>query len=235
MENNTTSTEFSERTRRWERRNNIINTLREEKKTEIPISSSSQNRIRVEPRRINFMRREASNPEFFSFFQNSNSVPSLFPQLMPMRQTQPISPLFLSTAALLSQLSTFHSQENLDLEEDINSEGGNDYEELLHLEDIMGNVKPKNTPASPRLINRLPTYVFTEEIKNKKTKIENALTSCSICLSDFEIEQKIRILPCFHEFCQECIDNWLSTNEKCPICTHPVSEVEEEEEEVIQL
>ncbi|RUP50721.1 hypothetical protein BC936DRAFT_137956 [Jimgerdemannia flammicorona] len=44
--------------------------------------------------------------------------------------------------------------------------------------------------------------------------------SCAICLDDFiEGESTVRVLPCGHGFCVECIDPWLSTKTaQCPIC-----------------
>ena len=43
--------------------------------------------------------------------------------------------------------------------------------------------------------------------------------SCSICLADFEVKEKIVILPCEHRFCSNgCIENWLKISSRCPNC-----------------
>lgn len=42
--------------------------------------------------------------------------------------------------------------------------------------------------------------------------------TCSICLSNFEEGEKIKILCCNHIFHSECIDSWLVFNRKCPLC-----------------
>jgi len=41
---------------------------------------------------------------------------------------------------------------------------------------------------------------------------------CTICLSEFEVEEDVRRLPCMHLFHVECVDQWLSQNKRCPIC-----------------
>ncbi|XP_050397205.2 uncharacterized protein LOC126815552 [Patella vulgata] len=41
---------------------------------------------------------------------------------------------------------------------------------------------------------------------------------CTICLSEFEDGEDVRRLPCMHLFHIECVDQWLCTNKKCPIC-----------------
>jgi len=41
---------------------------------------------------------------------------------------------------------------------------------------------------------------------------------CTICLSEFEVDEDVRRLPCFHLFHVECVDQWLGQNKRCPIC-----------------
>ncbi|KAM5147144.1 E3 ubiquitin-protein ligase RNF6 isoform 1-T2 [Callospermophilus lateralis] len=45
---------------------------------------------------------------------------------------------------------------------------------------------------------------------------------CSVCISDYVTGNKLRQLPCMHEFHIHCIDRWLSENCTCPICRQPV-------------
>ena len=42
--------------------------------------------------------------------------------------------------------------------------------------------------------------------------------SCSICLELFQPSETIRILPCFHQFHQDCVDKWLFQKAECPVC-----------------
>ncbi|XP_006831989.1 PREDICTED: E3 ubiquitin-protein ligase RNF6 [Chrysochloris asiatica] len=45
---------------------------------------------------------------------------------------------------------------------------------------------------------------------------------CSVCISEYRAGNKLRQLPCRHEFHIHCIDRWLSENCTCPICRQPV-------------
>ncbi|XP_051132380.1 uncharacterized protein LOC127252309 isoform X2 [Andrographis paniculata] len=49
---------------------------------------------------------------------------------------------------------------------------------------------------------------------------------CYICLSDYEEGDKLRVLPCNHDYHMLCIDKWLKeVNRVCPVCRHNVCEV----------
>lgn len=43
-------------------------------------------------------------------------------------------------------------------------------------------------------------------------------TKCPICLEDFEAGEKFRKIKCKHTFCDECLEDWLDENKKCPVC-----------------
>ncbi|XP_018818052.2 RING-H2 finger protein ATL52-like [Juglans regia] len=48
-------------------------------------------------------------------------------------------------------------------------------------------------------------------------------TECSICLSEFEEDESLRLLPkCSHAFHLPCIDSWLRSHKNCPLCRAPV-------------
>ncbi|XP_077014998.1 E3 ubiquitin-protein ligase RNF6 [Tamandua tetradactyla] len=68
-----------------------------------------------------------------------------------------------------------------------------------------------------------------EQIDNLSTRnyehssIDGELNKiCSVCISDYVTGNKLRQLPCMHEFHIHCIDRWLSENCTCPICRQPV-------------
>ncbi|NXA08118.1 RNF6 ligase, partial [Sapayoa aenigma] len=46
--------------------------------------------------------------------------------------------------------------------------------------------------------------------------------TCSVCINEYATGNKLRQLPCMHEFHIHCIDRWLSENSTCPICRQPV-------------
>ncbi|NXL86414.1 RNF6 ligase, partial [Alectura lathami] len=51
---------------------------------------------------------------------------------------------------------------------------------------------------------------------------EELSKTCSVCINEYVTGNKLRQLPCMHEFHIHCIDRWLSENSTCPICRQPV-------------
>ncbi|XP_038884462.1 RING-H2 finger protein ATL54-like [Benincasa hispida] len=44
-------------------------------------------------------------------------------------------------------------------------------------------------------------------------------TECSVCLSEFQEDEMLRLLPkCSHAFHIGCVDTWLRTHTTCPLC-----------------
>ncbi|GIY21288.1 hypothetical protein CDAR_164811 [Caerostris darwini] len=58
----------------------------------------------------------------------------------------------------------------------------------------------------------------------KCTENEDNLEKCTICLCEFEDDEDVRRLPCMHLFHIECVDQWLTTNKRCPICRVDIEE-----------
>ncbi|XP_035521359.1 uncharacterized protein si:ch211-59o9.10 isoform X2 [Morone saxatilis] len=86
---------------------------------------------------------------------------------------------------------------------------GNDYEALLEFEERQGAVVSKK--LSRREIQRFPTKTF-------KSASGAGNTQCQICFCDYTDGEKLRMLPCFHDYHVQCIDRWLKDNPTCPIC-----------------
>ncbi|XP_057338956.1 E3 ubiquitin-protein ligase arkadia isoform X1 [Microplitis mediator] len=66
----------------------------------------------------------------------------------------------------------------------------------------------------------IENHTFPHKYKRVK-KVENgedAMEKCTICLSEFEDFESVRRLPCMHLFHIDCVDQWLCTNKRCPIC-----------------
>ncbi|XP_061355528.1 E3 ubiquitin-protein ligase RING1-like [Gastrolobium bilobum] len=48
-------------------------------------------------------------------------------------------------------------------------------------------------------------------------------TDCSVCLSEFQEDENLRLLPkCNHAFHLPCIDTWLRSHTNCPMCRAPI-------------
>lgn len=43
-------------------------------------------------------------------------------------------------------------------------------------------------------------------------------TTCPICLDDYNPPEIFRKLKCQHAYCQDCLEEWLEENKKCPVC-----------------
>ncbi|KAK6486296.1 E3 ubiquitin-protein ligase RNF6-like [Huso huso] len=74
-----------------------------------------------------------------------------------------------------------------------------------------------------------PRGLTKEQIDNLSTRnygegnLEAELSkTCSVCINEYAAGNKLRRLPCSHEFHIHCIDRWLSENSTCPICRQPV-------------
>lgn len=97
-----------------------------------------------------------------------------------------------------------------------NDSQGNNYEALLAFEEQQGAVMAKNT-LSKAEIERLPIKTYDPTHSAGKT-------DCQICFSEYKAGERLRMLPCLHDYHVKCIDRWLKENATCPICRADVSE-----------
>ncbi|XP_077241421.1 receptor homology region, transmembrane domain- and RING domain-containing protein 2-like [Tasmannia lanceolata] len=67
---------------------------------------------------------------------------------------------------------------------------------------------------SSRLVKAMPSLIFTSVLEDNSTS-----RTCSICLEDYNVGEKLRVLPCRHKFHSICVDAWLTTwRTFCPVC-----------------
>ncbi|XP_058040795.1 E3 ubiquitin-protein ligase RNF6 isoform X1 [Ahaetulla prasina] len=62
----------------------------------------------------------------------------------------------------------------------------------------------------------------TRNYENPHSEDDEISKTCSVCINEYVVGNKLRQLPCMHEFHFHCIDRWLSENSTCPICRQPV-------------
>lgn len=74
-----------------------------------------------------------------------------------------------------------------------------------------------------------PRGLTKEQIDNLSTRTYGQASlegemgrACSVCINEYSQGNKLRRLPCSHEFHIHCIDRWLSENNTCPICRQPI-------------
>ena len=82
------------------------------------------------------------------------------------------------------------------------------YEQLLQLEDNVGNV---SKGLSSQQIDLLPVTKY-------KKKLYSENFQCIICMEEFEEKEKVKLLPCGHIFHINCIKQWLLKQKSCPFC-----------------
>lgn len=72
----------------------------------------------------------------------------------------------------------------------------------------------KGKGLEPSTIELLPLVSYREDAKQLST-----VTGCSICLTEFEVKEIVRLIPhCKHLFHPQCLDTWLSSRCSCPLC-----------------
>lgn len=91
----------------------------------------------------------------------------------------------------------------------------NNYEALLAFEELRGAVVTHK--LSRREIERFPTKRF-------QSASGGGSTQCHICFCEYSDGEKLRMLPCFHDYHVQCIDRWLKENITCPICRANLSD-----------
>lgn len=65
-----------------------------------------------------------------------------------------------------------------------------------------------------KAVRAMPILVYSAGLK-----LNTACPMCTICLSDFEAGEHVKVLPkCNHGFHVRCIDRWLLARSTCPTC-----------------
>lgn len=81
-----------------------------------------------------------------------------------------------------------------------------------------------NRGASQGTIERNTFPHKYKKIQRSGVENEDSVEKCTICLSEFEETEDVRRLPCMHLFHIVCVDQWLTTNKRCPICRVDIEE-----------
>jgi len=66
-------------------------------------------------------------------------------------------------------------------------------------------------PAERTKIDSLPIYEITQKDLDEKSE-------CAVCQDQFQLSEKVKQLPCKHNFHTPCIEPWLEMHDSCPIC-----------------
>ena len=95
-----------------------------------------------------------------------------------------------------------------------NNNNNNIRENEINIESVNNNLNNLRINEENKKIEELlQDFKLTEEILSK---IDNK--QCLICLDDYQIDENICYLPCFHLFHSICIKSWIKKSNKCPLC-----------------
>lgn len=143
-----------------------------------------------------------------------------------------------------SQDETEDGEEDEEEEEEDDEQawtGGEHYERLLELGNVLGDVKTERWRLrADSIISELPTVTYkqieedhsqhvevcttatpsTTGSGEKKRKVVRTLdVKCSVCMDPYEGSDELKLLPaCQHYFHVDCAKGWLKDNNSCPIC-----------------
>ncbi|CAJ2646929.1 unnamed protein product [Trifolium pratense] len=71
-----------------------------------------------------------------------------------------------------------------------------------------------SVPAPAEVVESLPVKLYTKLHKHQEEPLQ-----CYICLVEYEDGDRMRVLPCHHEFHTTCVDKWLKEIHRvCPLC-----------------
>ncbi|XP_047949753.1 E3 ubiquitin-protein ligase ATL6-like [Salvia hispanica] len=66
------------------------------------------------------------------------------------------------------------------------------------------------------VVGAFPTFTYAEV---KEHKIGKCALGCAVCLSEFEDDETLRLIPkCDHVFHPDCVDTWFESHVTCPVC-----------------
>ena len=115
-----------------------------------------------------------------------------------------------------------------DAKKDSNQDGEVDSRSGVSLNDDGGAVAVVSTSGQTKGDAPPPTPV--NHVAASISNVTTSCTSCSICIDDFVLGERLRVLPvCGHVFHTDCIMPWLTTRSAlCPLCKRSALENSEE-------
>ncbi|PPR98334.1 hypothetical protein GOBAR_AA22320 [Gossypium barbadense] len=123
--------------------------------------------------------------------------------------------LVLETSLFLNGLNFYDQHRDMRLDIDNMS-----YEELLALEERMGNVSTalSEEAMSKCLKKSIYEAISMEDVAKVSCEVEKDDVKCSICQEEYVVGDEVGRLLCEHRYHVGCIRQWLQVKNWCPIC-----------------
>ena len=141
-------------------------------------------------------------------FPDDNSSPNFSPLVIAIIGILASAFLLISYYTIISKYcgnpDSSRSREDHESNEELEENHNQSLHEPWHI---------ATTGLDEALIKSITVYKY----KKGEGLVEG--TDCSVCLSEFEEEESLRLLPkCSHAFHLPCIDTWLKSHANCPLC-----------------
>ena len=65
---------------------------------------------------------------------------------------------------------------------------------------------------------------YLDRMASTTVNIHDKIQECAICMTDAEVGETVRYLPCTHMFHKVCVDTWLMRSLTCPTCMEELTE-----------
>ncbi|KAJ6923749.1 hypothetical protein NC652_017157 [Populus alba x Populus x berolinensis] len=92
----------------------------------------------------------------------------------------------------------------------------------IHRQPVSLSLSMMSLPAPESIVDSFP---LKNHKKVDKVEGNDEDEQCYICLAEYEEGDKIRVLPCHHEYHMACVDKWLKEiHGVCPLCRGDVRE-----------
>ncbi|XP_022958842.1 RING-H2 finger protein ATL52-like [Cucurbita moschata] len=128
------------------------------------------------------------------------------------------SPLIVAVIGILASafvLVTYYAIVSKYCRRRVDDGGGAEPVENFEADRVVNDTRQSS--AGPGLNEALLKSISVFKFKKGEGLIEES--DCAICLSEFQENESLRLLPkCSHAFHLACIDTWLKSNSSCPFC-----------------
>jgi len=95
-------------------------------------------------------------------------------------------------------------------------------DQLLRSLELLATLGPPMGIREEQIDNHTMVMKLDAKPSVEAKSSDEGQATCMVCLEEFEVSQKLRVLPCFHRYHIGCIDPWLKRNRRCPVCKHDV-------------